>query len=189
MKKKIFLVLSKLPLIAVITVLLSALFLNLSTLWAVDKIQRGGPITSGYFCAIIGSGSMEPTVFVNDLLLIKSEASYRSGDIITYVSPRGGLITHRVKEVSDYGYIAQGDSNNIPDEEISKQRALGKVVFVIPRAGGVIDGILSPAGIALLGCICSLLWLIQRIRRNQNEDDWDTAEDSFEDTSENQSGL
>ena len=181
MKKKIFYVFTKVPLIVLIAVLVAASFLNLSTLWAVGNVQRGGSVTYGYFSAIIGSGSMEPTVFVNDLLLIKSETSYRKDDVITYVSPKGGLITHRVKEVSDYGYIAQGDANNIPDEEISKQRVLGRMVFVIPGAGGVIDGILSPAGIALLGCICLLLHLIQRIRRDENE--WDNAEDSFEDVS------
>ena len=179
MKKKILFVFAKLPLIALITVLLSALFLNLSTLWSFGKIQRGGFVTSGYFCAIIGSGSMEPTVFVNDLLFIKNETSYQKEDIITYVSPHGGMITHRVKEVLDYGYIAQGDANNIPDEEISEQRVLGRVIFVIPGAGGVIYGVLSPAGITLLVCICLLLKLIQRIRRDQNEDERDSAVDSF----------
>ena len=185
MKKKTFSVFSKLPLIALSTVLLSALFFNLSTLWSVGKIQRGGFVTSGYFCAIIGSGSMEPTAFVNDFLLIKSETSYRTEDIITYVSPQGSLITHRVKEVLDHGYIAQGDANNIPDEEISRQRVLGRMIFVIPRAGGVIDSVLSPAGITLLGCICLLLKLVQRIRRDQNEDEVDNAENPFGDASEN----
>ena len=185
MKKKILLVFAKLPLIAVCAVLLSALFLNLSTLWSVGRIQRGGLVTSGYFCAIIGSGSMEPTVFVNDMLLVKGDASYRAEDIITYVSPRGNLITHRVTEVLDYGYIAQGDANNIPDEEISGQRVLGKVVFVLPRAGAVIYGLLSPAGIILSGCVCLLLWLIQRMRRDQNEDKRDGAENSLGDISEN----
>jgi len=183
MKKKILSVITKFPLIALTTVLLSALFLNLSTLWSIGKIQQGGFVTSGYFCAIISSGSMEPTVFVNDLLLVKGEASYQAEDIITYVSPQGSLITHRIKGVSDYGYIAQGDANNIPDEEVLKQRVLGRVIFVLPRAGGVIDGLLSPAGIALLGCIGLSLELIQTIRRDQNEDEQDESKDSLENAS------
>ena len=120
MKKKIFSAFAKLPLIALSTVLLSALFLNLSTLRSVSKIQSGALITSGYSSAIVGSGSMEPAVFVNDFLLIKSETLYQTEDIITYVSPKGGLITHRVKEVLDYGYIAQGDANNIPDRKSTR---------------------------------------------------------------------
>ena len=184
MKKKFLSAITKLPVIALVAVLLSALLLNLSTLWSVGAIKRGGSVTSGYFCAIVGSGSMEPTVFVNDLLLVKGETAYQTEDIITYVSSKGGLITHRVKEVLNDGYIAQGDANNIPDEEISGQRVLGRVVFVLPRVGDVIDGILSPAGIILLGCICLLLELIQRIWRDQYEDEQAEAEIVHEDTLE-----
>ena len=166
MGKEIFRLFAKLPIVVLSTILLSVLFLNLSTLWSVNEIKQGEFVTSGYFCAIVSSGSMEPTIFANDLLLIKSKAYYQKEDIITYVSPLGSLITHRVKEVLDYGYIAQGDANNIPDEEISGQRVLGKVVFVIPKVGGVVDGIISSAGITLLLCLCLLFWLIQKIRRD-----------------------
>jgi len=164
MKKKIFLVFRKLSLVALCVVLLSALFLNLSTLWSVCKIKQGGFVTSGYFCAIINSGSMEPAVFVNDLLLVKGTNSYQMDDIITYVSSRGSLITHRVKEVLGHGYITQGDANNMPDEEISGQKVLGKVVFIVPRIGGILDAILSPYGFAFLGCICLLLVLIRSLQ-------------------------
>ena len=64
----------------------------------------------------------------NLLPCIKSEISYRTEDIIAYVSPQGGLITHRVKEALDYGYIAQGDASNIPGE---KEAAYRLSVFVI----------------------------------------------------------
>ena len=181
MKKKILSSVASLPLIALVIVLLVALFLNLSTLWSVGEIKRGEYVTSGYSCAIISSGSMAPSMLVNDLLIVRSEDSYKAEDIITYVSPQGGLITHRVKEVLDYGYVTQGDANNVPDEEILTQRVLGKVVFILPRAGAVIDGILSPIGICLLGCICLLLWLIRKVRGEQNELEQDKAEDFFGD--------
>jgi len=180
MKKKILSVFTQIFTTALIAVLLSALFLNISTLWTVDKIQRGESVTGGYFCAIIGSGSMEPTVSVNDLLFIKGSTLYQAEEIITFVSRKGSLITHRVKEVSNGGYITQGDANNIPDNEITKQRVLGKVVFVIPGIGGIIDGIISPVGTLFLTCIFMLIFLIQRIRRPQNED-----EHSFDDPYEN----
>jgi len=176
MKKKILSSVTRLPLITLVTVLLVALFLNLSTLWAIDEIKRGEYVTSGYSCAIISSGSMEPGMLVNDLLIVESEPSYQTEDVVTYVSPQGGLITHRVKEVLGYGYITQGDANNIPDEEILNQRILGKVVFIIPGAGVIIDIILSPIGISLLGCICLLLWLIQKIRGEQNEPEQNKTE-------------
>ena len=133
--------------------------------------RSGDAVTTGYFSAIVGSGSMEPTVSVNDLLIVKGEKSYQKGDIITYVSPGGSLITHRVEEVSDGGYVAKGDANNIPDEEITEQMVLGKLIYVIPKAGRIIDAVVSPAGIAFWACIFLFVLLIQKIRRDENKDE------------------
>ena len=184
MKKKILSTIAKLPLIALGTALFAMLLLNLFTLWSVDEIRKGRFAASGYFCAIVGSGSMEPAVFVNDLLLVKGESAYQVQDVITYVSSRGGLVTHRVKEVLENGYITQGDANNIPDEAISAQQVLGRVIFTVPGVGAVMEGILSPAGIGLLGSICLLLYLIQRVRR-KNDDEGDKTEHSFENAPKN----
>ena len=156
---------------SVIAILFAALFLNLSTLWAMREIGRGKPVNAGYFCAIITSGSMEPAFSVNDLLFFKAADSYKEKDTVAFVSPRGSLITHRIQVVLDEGYIVQGDANNISDGEIDAQRVLGKVFFAVPNVGGLLAGILSPIGVALIGCILSLAWLIRRIRRNQNEMD------------------
>ena len=167
-----------------IIVLLLALILNVFTLWSVGKIKRGESVKFGYFCAIIGSGSMEPTISINDLLFIKAAPHYQIGDIVTYVSQSGSLVTHRVKEVSSQGYIAQGDANNIPDEEITRQRVMGRVVFSLPLVGGITDAILSPTGIIFLVCTFLLIYLIQRIRRDQNEEEQDKTTNILYDDSE-----
>ena len=159
-----------------IAILMLALYLNVSTLLSTEKIKHGESVTSGYFCAIIGSGSMAPTISVNDLLIIKNDTFYEENDIITYVLPKGSLLTHRVKKVSENGYITQGDANNIPDKEISGQEILGKVIFALPGIGGLIDGIISPVGIILLSCICLLWGLIQKAWRD-NDEYFDISED------------
>ena len=150
-------------------ILAFVLFLNISTLLSVQAIKSGASVKSGYFCAIVSSGSMEPAVSVNDLLIIAAVGSYHAGDMVTYVSPRGSLVTHRVVTAFDQSYLTQGDANNIPDDEVAEQRILGKVVIVVPGVGGFINGILSPVGIILLVCMLILAWAIQRIRRGQNE--------------------
>ena len=164
MKRKMFSVLNKILITALTAFLLLALFINASTLWSIREIKRGEYVKSGYFCVIIGSGSMKPTLLKNDLLLVKGEDSYQEGDIITYVSPRGSLITHRISKVTATGYIAQGDANNIPDDEIPKQRVLGKVVFVATGIGWIVEGVLSPVGIVLLACIFMLILVIQKMQ-------------------------
>jgi signal peptidase I, archaeal type len=147
------------------------LFVNISTIRAIDIIRRGGSVTGGYYCAIINSGSMEPSVSVSDLLLIKGGGEYEPNDIVTFMSKRGFLVTHRVTEVTDNGYITQGDSNNIPDEETESGRILGRVVFIIPGFGKMMGILLSPVTIAFLGCIWLMVWLIQKIKGDQNEDE------------------
>ena len=164
MKKKIFSAFLKSSEVVVIVSLLLILCLNMSTLRSVHEINQGELIKSGYFCAIVGSGSMEPAVFVNDLLLVRGGEDYRVDDIITYVSKKGTLITHRIKEVGNGSYITQGDANNTPDEEVSRRRVLGKVVFILPGAGKVIAAAVSPAGMLLLGCVGLFLLVLQRIR-------------------------
>jgi len=137
----------KLIIMSVAVFLTAVLFLNISTLFALKKIKNGGYIKSGYACAIVGSGSMERAIFVNDLILIKGSSSYNKEEIATYVTENGTLITHRVKDVTDKGYIMQGDANNTSDGEISPQRFMGRVVFVIPGIGIIIRALLSPFGL------------------------------------------
>lgn len=167
MKKKLPSILAGSAKAALIAVLLSALFLNFLTLLSIRAIKHGQLVKHGYFCAIISSGSMEPTFSVHDLLILKAGASYQVDDIVTYVSPRGSLITHRIKEIADSSYVVQGDANNIPDEEIAAQSVLGKVVFVAPGAGAIVEGVLTPKGIILLTSIFAVIWWIQSLRREQ----------------------
>ena len=173
MKKKVIAIFKKIFITALAVSLFLVLFLNVSTLRSTNEIKSGKSVTRGYYCVIIGSGSMSPTVLVNDLLFIKGGGPYNAGDIITYVSSSGSLVTHRIIEVTGagyIGYITQGDANNIPDEEISGQQILGRLVNVVPGVGGLIDAIISPTGIILLASICVSLWLLRRTRGDQNEE-------------------
>ena len=165
MKKKIWRVLSKIVWWGMAAILLLTLAFNLSTVLAVSRIQQGSRVTFGYFSALIGSGSMEPAISVHDLLLVKGGTHYAVDDIITYVSPKGSLVTHRIKEVHADRFVTQGDANNIPDGAVARERVLGRVIRIVPGAGAVIYGLLSPVGILFLLCIVTFFWLIQSIRR------------------------
>ena len=169
MKKALCAAITKVLLLMVTAVLLATLFLNVATLHAVNKIEHGDSVSTGFFSAIVGSGSMAPELLVNDLLIIGGSSSYQEGDVITYIAPSGSLVTHRIIEILDGEIIAQGDMNNIPDEAFLQQRVLGKVDFVVPGFGNVIEGILSPVGIALLVSIVVVSWLIHRTTGGQNE--------------------
>ena len=175
MAKKFFSLFPRILIVLSILLLCAALFLNISTLFSLRKIINGRSVQSGYACAVVGSGSMEPAISVNDLVIIKGAGSYREHDVVTYVSDGGTLITHRIKQVSDSGYITQGDANNTPDSEISRQRFMGKVVFAVPGVGLIFKILLSPAGLLFsIGFPVGLI-LLFRLTGNKKENRDDTA--------------
>ena|GEM_PF-5468295 len=151
---------------AVIAVLFAALFLNIATIYSIHAIKGGRIIEHGWFSAIIGSGSMEPTFSVNDFLLLKAEKTYREGDIVSYLSPRGTLVTHRVIGMSAEDWVVKGDANNVADDAVPRQRVLGRVLFSVPRIGGIAKGFLSAAGLALSAGIVVLLHFIKKLKRS-----------------------
>jgi len=98
-----------------------------------------------YGAYVIISSSMEPTIHVQDAIVIKREEEYKIGDVCTYLSkdPRyfGIMITHRVigTDINEDGekvYILKGDANYSADQlAVSNSQIYGKVVMRIPKIG------------------------------------------------------
>jgi len=78
---------------------------------------------------IVLSQSMKPTIDEEELILIKQCEKYDLGDIITYVDKEEMLITHRIMQIDEYGFIAKGDNNSIIDENLPLENIQGKVIF------------------------------------------------------------
>ena len=76
----------------------------------------------------IGSGSMEPYLKVNDLIVIKERKNYKVGDIVTY-KEKGEYITHRIESIDGNTVITKGDNNNTSDKEIKKGAIIGSLVL------------------------------------------------------------
>jgi len=169
--KKLFSFFSRLTVVLLAIFLCISLFLNLYTRVSLGKIEDGYFIQSGYACAIVTSGSMENAVFKDDLILIKGASSYKKGEIATYVSEKGTLITHRVIEVTENGYVMKGDANNSPDGEISRQRFMGRVYFVVPAVGLVINELSSPVGLIFLAVFSIGLFLILKITKKPKKEE------------------
>lgn len=83
---------------------------------------------------VVKSNSMSPTLYVDDIIIIKREKRYRVGDIITYNYKNECLITHRIIEENNNEFITKGDNNNSPDNEsINIESVEGKVIFIIDK--------------------------------------------------------
>ena len=97
----------------------------------------------GYTLFEVQSGSMSPTINVDDMLLVKLTTDIKKGDIITYKNEEN-FITHRVIEANGDKIITKGDSNNSEDKIINKDAVLGKIVKIFPKFGKCKKILLSP---------------------------------------------
>lgn len=87
------------------TTLLAVLLLGNLYLLAAEKLFGiSNPTFFGFTTAIVNSGSMEPALKVDDLILIHAQDGYEQGDVITYQSD-GGLVTHRIVEIRTEGFV------------------------------------------------------------------------------------
>lgn len=84
---------------------------------------------------VITSGSMEPTIQTNALILVHtcSVSDLRDGDIVTYYHPGlRSLVTHRVIQKGEDWVLTQGDANDIHDDvKVVDDNLYGKVVLVM----------------------------------------------------------
>ncbi len=83
----------------------------------------------GYRIFEIASGSMEPTLKKNDIILVKvNNKDIKKDDVISYVGENDAIITHRVVRIEDDSLIVKGDANNTTDTPIERNQVIGKMV-------------------------------------------------------------
>ena len=77
---------------------------------------------------------MYPKLEKGDIVLIKKYNNYIKGDIITYSFEDNYLVTHRIIEKNNEGFITKGDNNNSEDNELIKlENIKGKVILKINK--------------------------------------------------------
>ena len=112
----------------------------------------GQPVLLSY----VETGSMSPTLEPGDGFVAVPTAldsSVEAGDVIVFDAEEiddGGLVTHRVVEVTDQGYITQGDANPVTDQDggeppvqdgqvYARALTLNGNVVAIPRLGTPVE--------------------------------------------------
>lgn len=115
--------------IFILIVLLSILFISI-TFFIKDTQTFGVTILK------VSSNSMVPTFEKGDFIIIKKQKEYNVGDIITYETEEQGtkyLVTHRIIEINENGYITKGDANNTKDEETIYENVIRGKLFLTVR--------------------------------------------------------
>jgi signal peptidase I len=95
------------------------------------------PHLLGFDAVVVGSGSMEPSLRVADVVVLADpiERQVGEGSVITYWVDDTSRI-HRVVEVVPDGYRTKGDANRAPDSEtVAPQAVTGIGIYVVPFIG------------------------------------------------------
>lgn len=109
----------------------------------------------GYTFFEVASGSMKPTLKINDVILVKiGNENLKKGDIIAF-NTDDAIITHRILFIDDRIITVKGDNNNVIDQPIVVDQVIGKIVKVFPKLGIWKKVITEPK--ILLGIFITLL--------------------------------
>lgn len=130
----------------------------------------------GIYIFNIISESMEPTLNINDLVIVKkynSNKDLKKGDIITF-NQEGRIISHRIKEIienEDYLIITKGDNNEVPDKELVKEEQIyGKVIFKIGKIGKIISYIQNMRIFINIIIFIVIIYILMNLRDNQKNE-------------------
>lgn len=101
----------------------------------------------------IVSNSMNPSIKVNDIVIIKRENGERfmTGDIIAFKAA-GVVVVHRIHSMEEGQIFTKGDHNNAQDPFVlNTEEIIGKAIFRIPLIGYVYELVLSKIGKGIIG--------------------------------------
>jgi len=103
--------------------------------------------------------SMLPTIEPGSLVIVKIQPNYDNGDIVAYVNSGGINIVHRIIEVTQDGYVTQGDNNPSKDAPIIHENVKGKVALVLPYMAYVGLFMQTPIGLAMMAIMIIVMLL------------------------------
>lgn len=129
------------------------------------------PMPFGYGGAVVLSGSMEPAIMVDELIIVKAEDSYEVGDVVVYQSG-SMMVVHRIMDMDGERVITRGDANNMDDSPVELAQIKGKVIYHIPKVGGVVRILKTPAAtlILIVAAVLSVELPYQKDKEKKDEE-------------------
>ena len=105
----------------------------------------------GIKAAVVETGSMEPTIMINDFVIMKRPKDLKVNDIVSYKSGKSKReILHRIVEINGNEIVTKGDANNTEDDPIKREQITGKYVGTIKYLGNVIYFTSKPVVFAII---------------------------------------
>ena len=154
--------------IALLVIAAAVVGVNLYAMNASRLAGNALPMPFGVGVAVVLSGSMEPELSVGDLVIVTESEDYAEQDVIVF--QQGSMaVTHRIVSISEEEVITKGDANNAEDEPITLSQIKGRVAFVIPLVGHLVNLIKTPIGTLVI--IALAVFLLERSFNADKEKD------------------
>ncbi len=133
----------------------------LTTLIIIFGVAFIGLYLFGVTPYVVLSGSMEPNIKVGSVCFINKNVKYekiKEKDVIAFKTGDGVLVTHRVVNKTEKGFITKGDANSSEDAvAVTEGNYVGKNIFSIPKAGIVVRIIQSKTGKIVFGTLIVIM--------------------------------
>ena len=128
------------------------------------------PMPFGFGMSVVLSGSMEPELSMNDLVIVREADSCAVDDIVVY-QDGNSLVIHRIWSVDGETVITKGDANNAVDEPIKTSVIKGKVVAHIPFVGAIVRFLKTSVGTMLLVVAAIVFFELPYLQKRKQAED------------------
>ena len=143
-----------------ITIILLIIFIIVAYCYAQLKVFNYDYINfCGYTIFQVITGSMEDTIKIKDIVIVKLTDEVEENDIITY-KYKDDFVTHRVIEINEKEIITKGDANTSKDDPITKNDIVGKVVFIIANVAVWVDVLKTPQVLIAIVITIIAIWFL-----------------------------
>ena len=128
------------------------------------------PMPFGWGVSVVLTGSMEPTLSANDLVIVRERDSYELGDIVVYQDGKS-LVIHRIIEIDGETVTTKGDDNDSEDLPIPLTAIKGEAVGHIPVVGAVARLLKTPAATVVLLIAAILLFELPYLQKRKKAEE------------------
>lgn len=134
----------------------------------------GGPVGVIW----VSGTSMEPGLKTGDLVITYEQDEYAIGDVVAFRIPQGGVIIHRIIEITEDGlYRFQGDNRRYEDRwELSADDIIGSRIVELHKAATIAAWLSQPLMLAAMVTIITFLTLSKPEDHRPEEDDRDDTD-------------
>ncbi len=169
----------------ILTAVIAVIVLFISGVSIYTNIQRANgntlPMPFGVGMAVINSGSMEPNIPIDSLVIVVKADEYQLDDVVAFQTEKGKIHTvHRIVSIDGETITTCGDNNDgSNDTPFHVSKIKGKVVMTLPKVGRGIDtfsrAIQHPAVTAIILLVAGVLlfFSFRPIGKKEETDDLD----------------